>query len=247
MSERKPIIGILLISTGKYWQFVQPLIDSIKQYFLLDYKINIHVFNDELRDYDGDSRVSIQQHGIPSFKFPMATLMRYWVFAKYASLIKEDVLYYLDVDMLVVAPVGDEILPVDTGLVSIVHPGFFNGGYGSNNTHEKSLAYVPPEKRNGYYCGGFQGGTRDSYLRMAKVLSENIEKDFETAKEIGYTENNGILAEWHDESHYNWYLKERNTTESWNILDPSYCYPHWEIPYPKKILALDKDHKTMRE
>jgi hypothetical protein len=31
------------------------------------------------------------------------------------------------------------------------------------------------------------------------------------------------------------------------ILDPSYCYPEsWNIPFNKKLLALDKNHSDVR-
>ena len=31
------------------------------------------------------------------------------------------------------------------------------------------------------------------------------------------------------------------------ILDPSYCYPEsWDLPFPKRLLALDKHHEEIR-
>jgi len=31
------------------------------------------------------------------------------------------------------------------------------------------------------------------------------------------------------------------------FLDPSYCYPEsWNLPYEKKLLALDKNHQEIR-
>jgi len=54
-----------------------------------------------------------------------------------------------------------------------------------------------------------------------------------------------LIAVWHDESHYNRYLIDTPPT---HILSPSYCYPEsWRLPFEKKLLALDKNHREMRE
>ena len=56
-------------------------------------------------------------------------------------------------------------------------------------------------------------------------------------------EKNGVMAEWHDEGFLNLWFGIHNCKE----LSPSYCYPEsWKLPFPKKILALDKDHAKMR-
>lgn len=32
------------------------------------------------------------------------------------------------------------------------------------------------------------------------------------------------------------------------ILSPAYCYPQsWRLPFPRKIIALDKNHAAMRK
>ena len=70
---------------------------------------------------------------------------------------------------------------------------------------------------------------------MASVLAERILED----------KKKGIIAVWHDESHMNRYLIDN---EPAIILNPSYCYPEsWEIPFDKKLLALDKNHNEMRK
>lgn len=245
MSERKQII-LYLVCTRKYFEFVQPLLTSVEKYFLTNHDVAVILFTDNPYRHYSFSRM-IAYVEIPSYKYPEVTLRRYHYVTEHKKLFeKSDVIWYLDVDMLIVAPITEETLPDGEGLVSVEHPGFWKGGWGSHGTHKKSLFYVPPEKREGYYCGGTQSGSTKSYLRMAKILSENIDKDLEIAKEIGYTQNNGILGEWNDETAYNWYLKNENVDGNWKILSPSYCYPHWEIPFEKKILALEKIHSEIR-
>ena len=69
---------------------------------------------------------------------------------------------------------------------------------------------------------------------MAKIITENIYQDLK----------NNIIAIWHDESHLNrFYIDNKPTL----ILSPSYCYPEsWNLPYKKRLLALDKNHKEVR-
>ena len=88
--------------------------------------------------------------------------------------------------------------------------------------------------QNKYYAGGFQGGKTDIYLKACETMASDIETD----------EKNGVMAVWHDESHWNQYLYLHEHKE----LSPSYCYPEsWKLPFPKKLLALDKNHADIRK
>ena len=225
-------IGLLLISTGRYDIFLQPLIDSVDKFFFRNDNITIYLFTDKidikLLHSDRINIIIILTEHKP---FPYATLLRYKYFTEASDRIDTDWCFYSDVDMRFVSEVGREILPSKSGLVATLHPGFYNGG-GSWCTNTKSTAYTI--NRIKYYAGGFQGGTRDKYLEVCKELSNNIQKD----------EDNGVMAEWHDESAWNFYLSNHTFKE----LSPSYCYPEsWKIPFAKKLLALDKNHAEMRK
>ena len=64
---------------------------------------------------------------------------------------------------------------------------------------------------------------------------------------IDQDDKNGIVAVWHDESHLNRYLSETFALDQLKTLTPSYCYPEsWNLPFKKKILALDKNHAEVR-
>ena len=219
-------IGILYIATGKYDIFVPQLLEGINKYFLPNHEKIIYPFTDKGVGFN-----------VPTMRFPYPTLYRYRWFTQYAAAIEGDVLYYLDVDMSVVAEVGDEILPDETGLVATRHPGFWNGGWGDHGTDKRSEAYVPISQRRGYYAGGFQGGTREAYLSAAAEMAQAISKD----------ERKNVMAHWHDESFWNKYL----TTHPFKEISPSYCYPEAEwakgMPFDKKIIALDKNHKEIRQ
>jgi histo-blood group ABO system transferase len=105
---------------------------------------------------------------------------------------------------------------------------------GTPETSPYSLACVRPHENMQYFAGGFNGGTSSEYLKMAKSLSDNIENDY----------SRGVIAIWHDESHINRYFIDNPPTK---ILSPSYCYAEsWDLPFEKKLLALDKNHAEVR-
>lgn len=231
-------INVNLIATRKYHVFVQPLIDSICKYFLLKHDITINLFTDDLnRNYDGDPRVEIKQHLIPSYGFPEATLLRYRIMSSIEY--DCDYIVYLDVDYLIVSEVGDDILGP---IVAVLHPGFSVVGGGSWSTDKKSLSYTEPENRIRYYCGGTQGGSKDHYVAIMKLLANRIDDDT----------RRGVKAEHNDESAWNWFLSQ---TGGYKILDSRYCMvqqPHlqrlWKIDHLEpKILALEKSHEEFQQ
>ena len=222
-------VGLLLIATGKYDIFLQPLLESVDKYFFPNDEVQIYLFTD--KNYTSKQ---ITIFPIQHRPFPYPTLYRYRFFTTYAGAIKSDYLFYMDVDMLFVDYVGKEILG---DLVAVRHPGYFRGGWGDYGTPKNSLAYVNPKERRGYYAGGFQGGRRDNYLSAALGMATNIDID----------KSAGIVAQWHDEAHWNKYL----TTHPFKELTPSYCFPEavWakDIPFRPVIKALDKNHKELRK
>lgn len=241
MQERQQI-GVLLIATRRYKIFVQNLIDGIKRNFLLNHDVRVFLFTDEFGSYSGDDRVNIEQHHIPDYKYPEATLFRYKIFGQHTPILsKMDFLFYLDVDMSIYGIVGDEIL--NEGLMAVAHPGFFiNNGWGDSSNPSESSSYLPKEKRRKYYCGGTQGGDSYSYLVASVTMAIGIDED----------EMNGIRAEWNDETHWNWFL--HTTDMRITEFSPSYCMPEpirlrvaWGISnLETKIIALDKNHSEIR-
>lgn len=234
MSERKQVI-LLLIATRKYKDFVQSILNDVKKYFLINHDVTVEVFTDEIRTYEGDERVKVNQTLIVSYKFPFASMYRYRFFTS-----KEypcDYIYYSDVDMGIENYVGEEIFG---DVVAVRHPGFYNGG-GSWETNEKSMCYTHPENRLKYYAGGFQGGSCKEYYRMMVFMKNLIDVD----------EKNNIVPVWHDESAWNFVL---SVTKTITELNPSYCMveqqhlrEQWGISqFPAKIVALAKNHEEIR-
>lgn len=61
------VIEMLIIATNKYTQFVQPLIDSAKENLFPGHEVVFRLFTNEILEYVGDERVTIEQHEIPPY------------------------------------------------------------------------------------------------------------------------------------------------------------------------------------
>lgn len=221
-------IGLLVVATGKYIQFVEPLINSANKHFCPGHQITYFIFTDGQAP-KAENIVSIYQKRLG---WPFDTMMRMDMYARQKELLQQmDYLFACDADMLFVDTVGNEILG---DLVATQHPGYV-GQRGTYETRNISTAYISPREGNMYFAGGFYGGKATHVLAMAEAITKNIKTDLEK----------NIVAVWHDESHLNRYFIDHKPTV---ILNPSYCYPEsWNLPYPKKLLALDKNHAAMRK
>jgi hypothetical protein len=227
-------IGLLIIATNKYTNFLQPLITSADKHFLKQNDVSYFIFTNKNIELLSDRKINIIN--IEHKEWPWMTLGRYKIFydAK-ETLSNMDYLYYCDADMLFYGDVNDEIIGDRVGTI---HPGFYSNTNASNVALEKrkeSSAYLPPNTIRYYYAGGFNGGKTDEFLKMSEIISNNIDIDLK---------KHNIIAEWHDESHMNKYFFENRPTIE---LPPSYCYPEsWNIPFEKLLLALDKNHNEIR-
>ena len=228
-------ICILTKATNKYIQFVERLYDNIEENFLNDHEIQGLLFT----EHDVETSDNIKVSKIEHEPWPIPTLKRFNYFIKEKEHIsKFDYCYYFDVDMGIVAKVGDEVLG---DLVATMHPyqSFVPKEQRTYDRNPKSLAYVPlGEEGELYYAGGFNGGSTKRFLEMAEVLADRVTKDLE----------NDVIALWHDESQMNRYLIDNPPTVS---LTPSYVFAEEQIgnpdyPYEPKIVALKKDHNELR-
>jgi histo-blood group ABO system transferase len=100
-------IGLLIVATGKYIRFVNPLIESAKKHFCQNHHVTYFVFTDQEFDPPEDV-VRIEQ---PRLGWPYDTMMRYQVYLDHwPRLLKQDYLFACDADMLFVGDVGDQTL-----------------------------------------------------------------------------------------------------------------------------------------
>lgn len=245
-------VGLLSVATGKYTRFLEPLYKSIEQNFLINHSKIYIIFTDNIKDVsDVVSRLNIEAEifEIQRKGFPGDTLYRYHHFFSAKERLKKrgnncpQALFYMDADMLVVDKVGDEILPTrHKRLIATAHPGYYDrpghNPIGSPETRSASTAFLPNDRiRPCYWAGGFNGGEFETFMSMSTAIMDRIDRD----------DSNNIIAIWHDESHLNAYLSEEKVINQVKTMTPSYCYPQsWEIPFKKKIIALDKNHAEIR-
>lgn len=227
-------IAVLNVATGKYINLVDQLHYSIRKNLMNEHDVDIFLFTDSQKDFPSDVKTyQIERRG-----WPGDTLYRYHYFLKAEEELKKyDFLLYLDVDLCIQSPIGDEII---SNLVATEHPGFYGKENGTFERRRQSQAFVPMATSHPYYCGGVQGGKSEIYLKACAEIKQKIDIDDE----------NGILAIWYDESHWNSYLKNFPPTLS---LDPRYCYPTdayfpWIQSFEKsaKIITVAKNEEEIR-
>lgn len=254
----KPKITLVLVATNKYKQFVRPVLESAAEFLFADHELEICLFTDKpeyFEDYEDETlqnvtnyrylynlsgRFDIKMITIPPYGFPAATLYRYAIFTEHQKEITGEYVFYSDVDMKFIGHVTDEIL--FDGLIATLHPGFYATSGGTWCENKASTAYTQEVNRNGYYCGGFQGGSKKAYLEASEIMAESIRED----------DRNGVKAEHNDEMHWNKLLSE---TQKFHVLNPTYCMveeqnlrEEWKIAFLEpKILALSKNHNELRE
>lgn len=225
-------IGLLIIATNKYTQFLHSLIESADNFFFKESDVDVTYFIFTNKEIQINSSRNIEFINVEHKEWPWMTLGRYQIFSESSDILsKMDYLYYCDADMKFEGEVGNEII---SDRVATQHPGYY-GKRGTPEERYESLAYVSKNEDMQYFAGGFNGGSSKEFLKMSKIISENINIDY----------SNGIIAIWHDESHMNRYFIDNKPTK---ILTPSYCYGEsMNIPFERKLIALDKNHEEIRK
>lgn len=229
-------VSICIIATNRYNEYVQPLIDSLREFFLPGIVKTVHLFSDRMLTYEQNEDLRVKQYSIPSWSFPDATLLRYATMTSVDESEFGDYIFYIDADMLIEAAVGTEIL---YDIVAVRHPGYDQKGGGSWETRPESKTYVPLQNRRTYFAGGFQGGSKSVYFRAMQIMADWIAQDGKV----------GIIPIWHDESAWNSFLVSDHMREvDFVQLSPSYCMPEpqvkrdaWRInSFTPRIIALEK-------
>ena len=226
-------IGLLIMATGKYIEFVHPLIDSADQHFCPGHKVTYFVFtdSDDERLKEKENVVLIYQRRLG---WPYDRIMRFKTYFKNRDFYEgQDYLFACDASMFFVSDMGDEILGDQVG---VIDPRFYNKPRMrfSYETNPNSLAYIKQKEGKHYFTSKFFGGSHDRFLDIAGCNAERIDSDL----------NHKIVALCYDESHWNRYCVDHLPSI---ILSPSYSYPEkWEIPFSPKLISLEKDSRNMR-
>jgi len=201
-------VNLCLIATGKYRALLAGALRSARRYFCADFEPRFHVWSDAPPEIP--PLANLVWHPHIHEPWPGPTLHRYHVlYAAAGELLAADYTFYIDADMELVRPVNDEIF---SDVVAVVHPGYENWPPSRlpYETRLESVACVHPRGRKKYYIGACQGGRTRRWLAVVEQLRDAIDRD----------EQAGIVARWHDESHWNHYLALHPPTLE---LSPDYC------------------------
>jgi len=258
-----PTLGIVSIATRNYLRFWKAQAASVDRHTQNANAASLYLFTDKVQEAEEFSQtlrnVRVKVFEIPSLGWPDATLLRYRIISQAKDALEgEDLLMYLDADMLVVDALNVEEVRASSarGMALVRHPGFFRpkgisgivaylkhpkvllgdllmmvtrGGLGSWETRPSSAAFVQRSNRKSYYCGGIWWGTSEIFLKFADDLTNSVDLDL----------RRGLTAVFHDESHLNmWAVNNPHSAES-----PAYCFVDsfpWLQNLNPKIKAVDK-------
>lgn len=244
-------VGLMFICINQpYWQYMQPVIEGAKNYFLPGHEVEIMCWTDMP---NAQGATIFPTDSVP---WPYPTLMRYHLMLNEEEYLKKfDYVFYIDLDMRFVNIVGDEIF--GNGITAAQHPMYaldkkFFPPYEPN---PQSAAYIPrpghinlegdkPRFEPLYFAGGFQGGKTADFIEAMKGTKKIIDADL--------TQN--YIPIWNDESAWNKYLFEHPPAV---VLSPSYVYPDsmikeyyepiWGRSYTPRLLTLTKPFTVSKE
>ena len=208
----EPKVAILYIATGRYIFFWEKFYSSMEKNFLPEYKKHYFVFtNHKYMDFPDNVTVIYR----PKKGFPGDSIERFDMFLSIKDQLKKyDYTYFLNANAYVVRPVRNEILPSPEQKITVAwHPGYYRERLRETYPYDQnplSTAYIPEDKGKYYVQGGFNGGITKDYLEMAEVLSNDIKEN----------KKRGIMARWHDESHLNHYIIDKNPL----VMPPTYVW-----------------------
>ncbi|USL95957.1 hypothetical protein D1J36_002285 [Riemerella anatipestifer] len=186
---------------------------SAEKYLLLEHEKHYFVFSDVKTKILGEEE-NVTKIYQEKLGWPYDTLMRFDMFLKVEKELENmDYIYFFNANMEVLKPIGEEILPKRESLMAIRHPLQYNRlrEEFSYESDPKSVAYIPPNEGKYYFMGGLNGGKAKDYLHMVRILDANTKEDLK----------NGVVAVWHDESHINKYLLDKEPL----IVAPQYAWP----------------------
>lgn len=231
-------IAVLYIMTNRYTVFWEDFYNSAEKNLLPHHNKHYFVFTDDEKTPLPENATRLKA----KYKdFPDVTLKRYEMFLEIEDQLKKyDYVYFFNANALFLQPINEEIFPSkEQGLTVVHHPAFWQQiELATYERNEKSTAYVPYGKEKYYVQGSFNGGRVSAFMDLSKECAKNIQID----------EKNNIIAVWHDESHLNKYILDKNPlvlTPRYNWSDDcsnphSYLIPEEEI----KMILREKENNT---
>lgn len=214
---KTPRVAILYIATGRYIVFWDDFYKSAEKNLLPGFEKHYFVFTDDTEKKLPENATRISQKALG---WPNITLDRFELFLTIEEVLKKyDYIYFFNANAEIVSPVGKEILPTkQQGITVACHPNFYRSLDNLAYPYERrrgSMAYIPVGQGVYYVQGSFNGGRSKEFLELIHTLYENTQTD----------KKNNIVALWHDESHLNRYILNKNPL----VLPPNYTWALFDL------------------
>ena len=189
--ESRGEIGIIILATKEYKQFIKPFWESIEEHFMPLYTKTLICFTDS-QDYplpEDTNRFIIDPLGWPEIilhRYELILSQDYSMF---------DQIYNFDVDVIFQKtfhdynifgelPYEHELKEIKATLVGLQSP--LNDtkiwGYSAQEhfeTNPESLSYLAPEERKTYYSASMTGGDTQYYLDVIREVQLMLDLDIE--------------------------------------------------------------------
>jgi len=247
MTKKFKVAFCCICLNQPYWEFIKPMIDGAKRFFLPGHEVDYFLWSDILAENSGlkkledktayadgfndaIDKVNNRIYGATVFPtapepWPAPTLMRYHLFLNQEEILKNyDYIFYCDVDMQFVNVVGDEIL--GTGLTAALHPGYaikkeywppYEPNKDSHSFINRPGIVINDEGKPRFMPMYFAGGLQGGVAKKWFEAMRTMKDLVEKDMAIGYT------PIWNDETVWNKYLEK--TPLDLTVLTPSYIYP----------------------
>jgi len=224
-------VGLLICATGKYVSYVNRLVDTFQQHFLVNDK-NYELYFFIFTDGDFIEKQRVKKIFQKRLGWPFDTMKRFHMYNEHKQHYSMmNYLFSVDSDLLCIqdVPAADII----SNLVGTEHNLFINIR-GTYETRPESTAYVSNREGEYYFFGAFWGGKTSEILIMCATIQDRIDIDL----------SKNIIAVWHDESHLNRYFIDHKPTL---VLKNKYVTAEGSQNAGSKLIQLNKNHAQMRD
>lgn len=224
-------IGIFCLANGPYMVFLNSFIDKCEKYFLPAYEKEYFIISDS--NFENQNKENVFVMHKERNGWPLDCLLRPQYACEFQKKAKQvDYIYFFNVNMSIIAEIGEEILPDETGLVGVEHPCFT---FNDNKTftydrNPSSKAYIAEGEGQIYYQACMWGGSTKAFFKMSKQVVKWTNEDLA----------NKVEPIWLDESYLNkYFLLHPPKTLHCSFAWPTNRHPHFD-PSQIKILQLQK-------
>jgi hypothetical protein len=225
-------IGIVVLATGPYIQFVPDLIESVRKYFLVGTAgISPFILTDAATCLEG-VRCPIEHA-----KWPGVNMHRYHSVLRYEKQYKGmDFLFNFDADLIVKQPIGKEIL---ANLVGLISPTAWRWPVDKflYERRPESASYIPFGQGKHFFNASISGGLIGPYLDAIGRIAALIDRD----------EQAGLSCpQCHEEAALNYEFLHYPPALS---LTPDWCWPvgtySLKRDFIKPIVSMRLKNKTL--